>query len=326
MIVPKLLPLKVRITLLFLFFLSLYAYTQDKTIAFEKYEQKIPGSAFTISFVPIREGSFRIGSSQQEKGHETDEAPQKNIFISAYWMGTYEVTRDQLDVFLKDESTSLNSDVDAITRPSPQYIDFSEGMGKSGGYPANSMSQKTALMFCRWLYQKTGVFYRLPTEAEWEYACRAGTSTRYYFGDDSSQLDKYAWYEKNSEDRYHKTGQKLPNAWGLYDMLGNVMEWTLDHYQADAYVNIKEKNPIEIPNTLMYPKSVRGGGFTDKAIDLRVAKRFHSVPAWNLRDPQIPKSRWWLTEARSVGFRLLRPAQSLSKDEIENFFKTYLNL
>lgn len=318
--------MKARITLLYITLFSGYAYTQNNPDTFEKYEQKIPGSALTISFVPIKGGNFLMGSSTQEKGHESDEAPQKTIAISACWMGTYEVTRDQLDVFLKDENTSLNSDVDAITRPSPQYIDFSEGMGKSGGYPANSMSQRTALMFCYWLYQKTGVFYRLPTEAEWEYACRAGTKSSYYFGNDSSLLDKYAWYEKNSDDKYHKTGQKLPNAWGLYDMLGNVLEWTLNHYQADAYSGMKDMDPIAAPNPMVYPKSLRGGGFTDKAIDLRAAKRFHSVPAWNLRDPQIPKSRWWLTEARSVGFRLLRPAKTVTKEEAEIFFKTYLNL
>lgn len=312
--------------LLFLLSVSLNTTAQNTMGSFDRYEQKIPGSLVTISFVPIREGSFVIGSSDKETGHETDETPQKNIHISAFWMGAFEVTRDQLDVFLKDENTSLNSDVDAITRPSPQYIDFSEGMGKSGGYPANSMSQRTALMFCRWLYQQTGIFYRLPTEAEWEYACRAGTSTVYYFGNDSSLLDKYAWYEKNSDDKFHKTGLKLPNAWGLYDMLGNVMEWTLDHYEVSAYTGMRDKDPMTPPNTLIYPKVLRGGGFTNKAIELRNAKRFHSVPAWNVRDPQIPKSRWWLTEARSVGFRLVRPVQPLSKEEIEHFFQTYLNL
>ena len=241
-------------------------------------------------------------------------------------MGEHEVTRDELDVFLKDESTSQNVDVDAITRPSPQYVDLSFGMGKEGGYPANSMSQYGALMYCRWLYQKTGIFYRLPTEAEWEYACRAGTTTAYFFGNDETQLDKYAWYDKNSDEKFHKVGQKLPNPWGLYDMLGNVMEWTLDHYDADRYTSINANDPVALPNPLRYPKTLRGGGFTESAGELRSAKRFHSDPSWNKRDPQIPKSKWWLTEAGFVGFRLVRPMQQPSKESVDLFFKNYLGL
>lgn len=293
--------------------------------SFSAYEQKIPGSDQAFKMVPVKAGSFIIGAPASEKNKDADETPQKKIQVSAFWMGAYEVTRDNLDVFLKDENTSLNSDVDAITRPSPQYIDFSEGMGKSGGYPANSMSQRTALMYCRWLYKKTGVFYRLPTEAEWEYACRAGSNSTYYFGNNPAELDKYAWYEKNSGDKYHKTGQKLPNAFGLYDMLGNLLEWTLDHYEANRYTAIESNDPMLPANSLQYPKALRGGGFTDNANDLRVSKRFHSVPAWNVRDPQIPKSRWWLTEARAVGFRIIRPLKQPSAEEINQFFQQYLD-
>ena len=265
-----------------------------------------------------------MGSSVTEKKRAADEGPQKNIQLSAFWMGAYEVTRDEFDVFYKDETTSQNIDVDAITRPSPQYIDFSLGMGKEGGYPANSMSQYAALMYCRWLYQKTGIFYRLPTEAEWEYACRAGTNTTYFFGNDESQLDKYAWYEKNSEAKFQKVGQKLPNPWGLYDMLGNLMEWTMDHYEPNAYTNKPSQDPIVAYNIVRYPKTLRGGSFAENGNDLRSAKRFHSDPVWNRRDPQIPRSKWWLTEAGFVGFRLVRPLKQPSEQEINEFFKTYL--
>jgi formylglycine-generating enzyme required for sulfatase activity len=241
-------------------------------------------------------------------------------------MSAYEVTRDELDVFLKDESTSLNVSVDAITRPSPQYVDLSLGMGKEGGYPANSMSQRTAIMYCKWLYQKTKVFYRLPTEAEWEYACKAGTNTAYFFGNNAADLDKYAWYEKNSENTFHKVGKKLPNPWGLYDMLGNMTEWTLDHYDATAFEKVNNEQLTIAANEAKYPKTLKGGSFIDPAIELRSSKRFHSDPIWNRRDPQIPKSKWWLTEAKQVGIRLLRPFLQPTEEEIKQFFKAYLNL
>lgn len=287
--------------------------------SFSIYKQPLPNSPFAFTMVPIPAGDFRMGSTDA-----ADEQPVKTIRLSAFWMGAYEVTRDELDVFLKDASVSENSDMDAITRPSPQYVDLTWGMGKEGGFPANSMSQRAALMYCRWLYQKTGVFYRLPTEAEWEYACRAGSTGKYFFGDDSSQLKDYAWFAGNSDNSYHKVGQKKPNAWGLYDMLGNLLEWTMDQYSANAYTDKPDRDPMVAASSLTYPKVLRGGGYTDIAGDMRSAKRFHSDPSWNKRDPQIPKSKWWLTEAMWVGFRLVRPKETPSREEIEKFFEQYL--
>lgn len=314
------------VLLLFFSFLLITASSQHTANPFSTYEQKIPGSNQTFVMKPIPAGSFLLGSPATEKRRDADEGPQKKITISAFWMSAHEVTRDAFDVFFKDENTSANDDVDAITRPSPQYIDLSWGMGKEGGYPVNSMSQMAALMYCRWLYHKTGVFYRLPTEAEWEYACRAGSTTAFYFGNDSTQLDQYAWYAGNSEDRYHKTGEKLPNAWGLYDMLGNVMEWTLDHYEANRYASLTagSKDPAVAPNKDKYPKTLRGGGFASTAGELRSANRTASDPDWNVRDPQIPQSKWWLTDASWVGIRLVRPLKQPGATEINQFFKKYL--
>jgi formylglycine-generating enzyme required for sulfatase activity len=305
--------------------ITAYSFAQNSANNFIIYQQNIPGSSLSFKMMPINSGKFLMGSPSTEKNHSGDESPQKSIRLAAFWMGAHEVTRDQFDVFLKDENTSQNVDVDAITRPSPQYIDLSYGMGKEGGYPANSMSQYNALMYCRWLYQKTGIFYRLPTEAEWEYACRAGTTTVYFFGNDSTQLDKYAWYEKNSGEKFHKTGEKLPNAWGLYDMLGNVMEWTIDHYEANRYNTIAGIDPMVAFNPVRYPKVLRGGGFGSTAAQLRSAKRVASDPIWNRRDPQIPKSRWWITDAPSTGFRLVRPLQQPTAAEADLFYKTYLD-
>jgi len=294
-------------------------------VMYSTYNQKITGSNLSFKMVPIPAGSFTIGSDENENGRNADEGPKKELKMDAFWMSANEVTRDELDVFLKDETTSQNVPVDAITRPSPQYVDLSWGMGKEGGYPANSMSQRTAIMYCKWLYQKTKVFYRLPTEAEWEYACKAGTNSAYFFGDDEKNLDKYAWFEKNSTNTFHKVGQKLPNPWGLYDMLGNVTEWTLDHYDPAAFEKVNNQQLNVVPNSARYPKTLKGGSYLDAATELRSAKRFHSDPIWNRRDPQIPKSKWWLTEAKQVGIRLVRPSIPPTEEEINQFFNAYLN-
>ncbi len=293
---------------------------------FKPYDQTVPGSAFTFKMMPVKAGSFLMGSNEKEKNRNSDEGPQKNVTISAFWMATFEVSRDAFDVFYKDETIPQNSTVDAVTRPSQQYIDFSLGMGKEGGYPVNSMSQYAALMYCRWLYVHTGIFYRLPTEAEWEYACRAGSTTTYYFGNDSTELGKYAWYAGNSDNKFQKAGQKQPNAWGLYDMLGNVSEWVLDHYDEQSLQKLADKTTDPQPafSTTRYPKVLKGGGYADNAAQLRIANRIKSDPVWNRRDPQIPRSKWWITDAPWVGFRVIRPLKQPSKEEIEVFFKKYL--
>ena len=300
------------------------SHAQLSTANFEAYEQKLAFSNLHFSMVPIPAGQFKIGTAVANPKLNSDEGPQKEIKLDAFWMSATEVTRDVFDVFLKDENTSQNIDVDAITRPSPQYVDLTWGMGKEGGYPANSMSQYAALMFCKWLYKQTGVFYRLPTEAEWEYTSRAGTTTPYYYGTDPNMLSKYAWFQKNSENKYQKVAQKLPNAWGLYDMLGNLMEWTMDHYQSNRYENIEIKNPMVPPTQSVYPKVLRGGSFMSDASICRNAKRIKSDPIWNRRDPQIPKSKWWLTEAKDVGIRLVRPLQQPTPEQAQQFYTTYL--
>lgn len=261
------------------------------------------------------------------KSKEADEKPAREVKISAFWMGAKEVTHDEFVLFLNDEKYSENSEVDAITRPSRPYIEMTLGMGKEGGFPANSMKQHSALMYCKWLYEKTGIFYRLPTEAEWEYACRAGSATAYPFGNDSAQLKDYAWYAANSDNKYHKTGLKKPNAWGLYDMLGNVQEWVLDQYAADTYSkNGKEAiDPVNTPAT-RHPLVLRGGDYDDNAAALRSASREQSDLIWNRRDPQIPKSKWWNADAPFVGFRVARPLKQPTREEAEKFFETYLSL
>lgn len=302
----------------------------DTTMAFE---QLIPGSNITLEMVPIPGGKFMIGSPELEASRDIDEGPQKEVSIDGFWMGKYEITWDQYELFMyveniakesiiEDDQILREAEADAMTRPSPPYEDPSFGMGKYG-YPAGSMTQFAALMFCKWLSLKTGHLYRLPTEAEWEYACRAGTETAYPSGDDAALLDEYGWYYDNAQYTYHKVGEKNPNAWGLYDMLGNVAEWTLDHYFEDIYAQWEGDqliNPWSKPQALD-PRTVRGGSYDDDADKLRCASRIPSNPEkWKQRDPQIPKSFWWNTDSPFVGFRVVRSFKEMSQEEIDRFW------
>ncbi|HEX5667945.1 MAG TPA: SUMF1/EgtB/PvdO family nonheme iron enzyme [Chitinophagaceae bacterium] len=311
-----------RLACIFFLYIPL-ALSAQNDVSFAPYALQIPGSELEYKMVPIQGGSFKMGSAATEKNRKADEGPQKQITVSPFWMGAFEVTHDQFGVFHKDESVSQGSKVDAVTRPTAQYIDLSWNMGKDGGFPVNSMSQDAAMMFCRWLYDKTGIFYRLPTEAEWEYACRAGSQTAYFFGNDPAQLSQYAWFKTNSSNKYQKVGLKKPNPWGLYDMLGNVSEWTLDQYSDKYFDTVDANDPLVKPGS-RYPRSIRGGSYMDEAAVLRSAARRHSEADWNIRDPQYPKSRWWLTDGMFVGFRVVRPLKQPSKEEAENFYKLYL--
>ena len=306
--------------LFFLLFVSSFSLGQSNQLKTE--EILIPDSDKKIKLVYLPEGSFIMGSNASQK---TSEKPAKTVHVSAFAIGAYEITHDQFNYFYRDENTSQGSKVDAVTRPTAQYIDLSWNMGKDGGYPVNSMSVDAAMMFCRWLYSKTGVFYRLPTEAEWEYAARAGSKTNYYFGNDVSLLSQYAWFKNNSKEKYQKVGLKKPNAWGLYDMLGNVAEWTADQYDSSYFTNLTEnaKDPLTIP-TKRYPRSIRGGSYENDASLLKVYSRQFSDPNWNKRDPQIPKSRWWLTDGAFAGFRIVKPIIQPSAEEAEKFYKLYL--
>ncbi len=283
---------------------------------------QIPGSSLQLVMVALPGGTFSMGNNTSKNNNEK---PARVVNLSPFSIGVYEVTHDQFNIFYRDDNTSQGSKVDAVTRPTAQYIDLSWNMGKDGGFPVNSMSVDGAMMFCRWLYQKTGVFYRLPTEAEWEYACRAGSKGDYFFGKDINMLGQYAWFKNNSKNKYQKVGLKKPNPWGIYDMIGNVAEWTLDEYDEDYFKKIKDSttDPIVIP-TKRYPRSIRGGSYIDMASSLRAPSRQFSDVSWNKRDPQIPKSRWWLTDGAFAGFRIVKPSKQPSAEEAEKFYKLYL--
>ena len=287
------------------------------------YTETIPGTNVKFEMVPIPSGKFMMGSPPGEPGRSTDEGPQHEVIIRPFWMETTEVTWDEYDLFafsldLKKQrpqdaaNERKNTAADAYTRPTPPYADESFGYGK-GRQPAISMQYHAAMEYCRWLSVKTGKTYRLPTEAEWEYACRAGSKTAYSFGDDRKKLGEYAWYLDNSDGSPHPVGKKKPNAWGLYDMHGNVAEWCLDQYDKNFYSRFKlgvpAVSPVLLPLPRRYPHVVRGGSWDDEPQHLRSAARRASRPEWNQRDPQSPQSIWWFTDATTVGFRVVRPLE-----------------
>lgn len=292
------------------------------------YTDQIPGTEITFQMTLIPGGEFFLGSPESEADRAEDEGPQRKVAVEAFYMGVYEVRFDEYEIFRekdRDKDTTATGEAysaDAATRPSPPYEDPTFGMGKYD-FPAASMTQYAALQYCKWLTKKTGHFYRLATEAEWEYAARAGTETAYFFGDDASQLDEYAWHYENSDESYHKIGQKKPNPWGLYDMYGNVAEWTLDQYDSEFYASLSDTEvnqaPWSPPMTL-HPRTVRGGSYDDDPEVMRSAARTESNMNWKRRDPQLPKSFWWNTDSPFVGFRIVRPAIDPSPEEIKAFW------
>ena len=296
----------------------------------QDYTQSIGGSNLDIEMIAIPAGSFLMGSKTSEENRGEEEGPIHTVKLNSFWMSKYEITWELYNLFVNrtvdsmepsSKGKDLEIEIDAISGATIPYVDMSLGMGTSEGLPVGNVTQYAASQFCKWLSAKTGHFYRLPTEAEWEYSARAGSSTAYYFGDDPKMLEQYAWSYENSDDTYHPVGQKKPNAWGLYDMHGNVAEWTLDQYFSEIYTtrNGVTQSPIEIAKE-EYPRSVRGGSYYDDAEYLRSAARLGSNENWKMRDPQFPKSKWWNTDAPFVGFRIVRDPNVPKETEINKYW------
>lgn len=284
------------------------------------YTELLRGTRVKFDMAPIPGGTFVMGSPEDETSRRPDEGPQHAVKIAPFWMGKCEVTWDEYELWAyrleqrqreaqKFPATPADTLADAVTRPTKPYTDMTFGMGQYG-YPAICMTQLAAKTYCEWLSAKTGHYYRLPTEAEWEYACRAGTATAYSFSDDPAELEHYAWYFENSEEHYHKVGLKKPNPWGLHDMHGSVAEWCLDQHSPEGYAAASNGQPVVDPLTMpqtLEPRVVRGGSWDDDAPDLRSAARRGSHLDWKIQDPQIPQSIWYYTDALFVGFRVVRP-------------------
>jgi len=281
--------------------------------ALAKYTETIPNTKITFDMVPVAAGTFLMGSPEAEAGRNADEGPQHKVTVKAFYMGAKEVTWAEYDEFAfsfdlqRKRKLGLTGPKDAgdvVSRPTPPYADESWGWGKEA-QPVIGITQYSATKYCEWLSARTGKKYRLPTEAEWEYAARAGTTTAYAFGNDAAAIADHAWLKANSDEQPHVGGQKKPNAWGLFDMHGNAAEWTRDLYDAAFYAKSPADNPFNDPGKALYPHAVRGGSWDDEPARLRSAARRSSVEAWSRRDPQNPKSLWWHTDATFVGFRVV---------------------
>jgi formylglycine-generating enzyme required for sulfatase activity len=221
-----------------------------------------------MEFVLIPAGEFLMGSTDRLE----EERPIHKVQISQpFYLGRYPVTQAQWKDLMRNNPSKFQGDLNR---------------------PVEQVSWEDVQGFIRLLNREEGgSAYRLPTEAEWEYACRAGSPTAYWFGDDANQLGKYAWYKANAEEETHPVGKKEPNVWGLYDMHGNVFEWVHDWYETTYY----QRSPAQDPSgpSFGWDRVDRGGSWNHNAWDCRSARRGRLTPG---------------ADAFDTGFRLARTA------------------
>jgi len=299
---------------------------------FNNFTEYIPGSSVSFEMQAIPGGSFQMGSPVDEPFRNEDEGPIVEVSISSFFMARVEVSWDEYLAFFKQTGSLIKTtdafnldqgEVDGISGPTPPYGAPDQGWGK-GKMPAITMTFHAAEVYCQWLSEITGKTYRLPTEAEWEYAARGGTSTPYFFegdpkryvnkgirnklfGVDTTGINSFITYTENSRARPAGPDQVIENPFGLVNMLGNVAELCADWYAEDAYAMY----PEGIQNNPTGPASgeervVRGGSYREDAANVRSASRgFTETETWMNTDPQIPKSVWWYSDCFHVGFRVV---------------------
>jgi len=302
---------------------------------FKNYTERIPKSPISFNMVAIPGGTFKMGSPVDEPFRKEDEGPAREVEISSFFMAEIEVSWDEYLAFYvqtaaEGRSTDTEglrkkvaSETDAISGATPPYGQPDQGWGL-GQRPAISFSYHAAETYCKWLTSVTGKTYRLPTEAEWEYAARAGSVGPYFFPGDPRKFEKtglkaklskndttvintYIIYRGNSPTKTQTPDRVKPNPFGLRNMSGNVAEFCSDWYQADAYSQYPEgiikdpKGPEEGTEHV-----VRGGSLYSTADLLRSAARDYSrTESWLKTDPQMPKSIWWYSDCFNVGFRVV---------------------
>ncbi len=304
--------------------------------SFESYTEMIPGTTVSFDMVAIPEGSFYMGSPDDEKLRDDDEGPVRKVTLSKFWIAKTEVTWDEYLAFFRATGSQgrtegqvvTRKNTDAISGATPPWGAPDQGWGK-GKRPAITMSWYAANVYCKWLSQVTGKKYRLPTEAEWEYACRGGTQSPYFFdgdpkdytsegflkklfGPDTAIISSRVVYKENSSFRTMEPSAVKANPFGLLNMSGNVAEFCADFYSPDYY----SVDSLNLANP-KGPESgkehvIRGGSFKSDAGDVRSAARdFTKTKSWLVTDPQIPKSIWWYSDCIDVGFRVVCEADTV---------------
>jgi formylglycine-generating enzyme len=298
---------------------------------FADFTERIPGTAISFDMVAIDGGTFQMGSPQDEPYRREDEGPVRNVQVSPFFIGRLEVSWDEFLAFYNQTAAAGRQDnvyatnlgeVDAITGPTPPWGLPDQGWGM-GARPAITMTWHAAETYCKWLSAITGRTYRLPTEAEWEYAARGGTTGPYFFdgnprkysrdrfwnrifGVDTTVINSYVIYNENSGARTQLPGSVRPNPFGLEHMLGNVFEFCSDWYAPDTYEMYPDGVVDPAGPESGTERVIRGGSFSSDASEVRVAARSHTRHVqWQMTDPQIPKSLWWYTDTREVGFRVV---------------------
>ena len=299
-------------------------YNASATIqTFENFTEHLPGTGISFEMIAVPAGTFMMGSPETERMRDADEGPGHEVQVGPFFMSELEVTWDEYLAFFSEtggegrmsEKEQAEKSVDGISGPTPPWGAPDQGWGK-GQRPAITMSYYAATVYCQWLSLKTGKTYRLPTEAEWEYAARAGMSDPYFFpgdakkytsegfgrklfGPDTAVISRYAVYRENSHGKTQLPEFVLPNPFGLKNMLGNVAEFCSDVYRPDYQSK-------DVGGATVEEHVVRGGSFKSDAKDLRCAARdFTHTAEWLKTDPQMPKSKWWYSDQVHVGFRVV---------------------
>lgn len=260
----------------------------------EKYTEEIKGTVVKFNMVKLPAGSVEIKVGDQTK----------KVDLKPFAISETEVTWDEFDTWaygldIADEKAKIESI--SKTRPSKPYGAPDFGFGHSG-YPVLAETYFSAEMYCKWLSEKTGKKFRLPTEAEWEYACRAGGAPVKL---EKEELEKVAWFEENGDEKTHPVKEKAANAFGLYDTLGNAVEWVI---KDPDWQKLDEADDAANPDRRMKKAKTqvaRGGSWKEAGEKINSSQRFYQLPSWNVTDPQDPKSRWWLSDGKFVSFRVV---------------------
>lgn len=306
------------------------------------YQQSIPGTELKFKMIPVAGGEYLLGSPPDEVGRKDDEGPQIQVVVDPMWVAETEVTWAQYKKYMElhyvfqnfaaqgIRKTNAATEIDAVTAPTPLYEpSFTFEYGEEPDQPAVTMTQYAAKQFTKWISGISGAQqYRLPTEAEWEYAARAQTTSAYYWGDSIEDAEQYASFAANAKSVPEKVGLKEANAFGLRDMLGSVAEWTVNQHAPTGYSAYVNDQPINATEMVKWPKVqeayvIRGGSWESDALGLRCAsKLFSNEEDWKEDDPNYPRSPWWYTNdpTRGIGFRLFRSYRTLAPEVIEKFW------